>query len=97
MSVILETLGALPAARLHFTDVSRAFGGFDGSGNASSRVYHRDAQRLLASWCCTAEAAFQRTAGRVPYLLPPLPGQRAWRGEPDLQWAARALSAISTA
>ena len=51
------------------------------------------AQELLASWCCTADARFQRIAGVVPYLLPPLPGQTAWNGDPNLRWAAEALSA----
>ena len=95
-STVVAALGPLTSTRLHVEDVSRAFGGFDGdNASALTRMYHADAQRLLDSWCCTSEAPFrERTAGLVPYLLPPLPGQHAWRGEPTLRWADRALRAL---
>lgn len=86
-------LGALPAKLLHFDDVLGAFGGFD-DGDADADTYHTDLQRLLSSWCCTADERFKRVAGTIPYILPPLEGQDEWRGEPRLWWAAKALADI---
>ena len=76
---------------LHLSDAVRSFGSFDSEDEA--RDFHRGAQELLSSWCCTADERFKRIAGVVPYLLPPLPGQAAWRGDPNLAWAAEALGA----
>ena len=68
---------------------------------ADGRRWHEDAQYLLASWCCTSELAFKGLAGRVPYLLPPLPpaaGQPPhWKGNPWLRWEAEALAAAYAA
>ena len=46
----------------------------------------------MAGRCCTSDPRFKRTAGEVPYLLPPLEGQTHWRGEPRLSWVAGALA-----
>ena len=54
------------------------------------------AQALLSSWCCTSDTRFKRFAGIVPYLLPPLGGQRVWRGTARLRWAALAIADMFT-
>ena len=92
------------ARRLHFDDVLGAFGGFDTTPpyHGLTATYHADAQRLLASWCCTSDPAFASpgrgavspaTSGRglVPYLLPPLEGQKAWRGRADMRWLVKRI------
>lgn len=89
-SQLLATLGQVEAKVLHLADARRAFGAFDSATEA--RDFHQGAQDLLASWCCTTDGRFKWKAGVVPYLLPPLPGQDAWRGDPSLAWAAQALS-----
>ena len=86
-----ESLGKVRSKVLHLSDAVRSFGSFDSEDEA--RDFHRGAQELLSSWCCTADERFKRIAGVVPYLLPPLPGQAAWRGDPNLAWAAEALGA----
>ena len=48
---------------------------------------------ILQRWCCVHDERFKKTAGVVPYLLPPLEGQTDWRGDPELSWAAEALAA----
>ena len=78
------------ARRLHIDDVLSAFGGFDGAENASLVPSHDDAQAILSSWCCTSQLAFRQTRGLVPYVLPPLEGQRQWRGG-ERRWVASAL------
>ena len=88
-SQLRAALGPLTAKVLHLADARRAFGAFDSA--ADSRDYHQGAQQLLSSWCCTTDSRFKRIAGVVPYLLPPLAGQDAWRGDPTLAWAATAL------
>lgn len=90
-------LGSVSAKLLHFDDVLGAFGGFDESstaGRAELVGYHDDLQELLSSWCCTDDARFKRVAGVIPYVLPPLEGQRTWRGAAKLQWAATAVAGI---
>ena len=80
---------------LHFEDMRAAFGSFDaGTSGMLIASWHRGVQQLLSGWCCTSHPAFGRTGGVVPYLLPPLAGQRAWRGSPELRWAAQALKKI---
>ena len=56
--------------------------------------YHEDAQRLLSNWCCTADHRFKRLAGVIPFILPPLEGQTAWRGNDHVRWAAKALTEV---
>ena len=56
--------------------------------------YHEEAQALLSSWCCTADERFKRLAGVIPYILPPIEGQRVWRGHPKLHWAAAGLAEV---
>ena len=83
------------AARLHFEDVGLALGKLaddpDGSPSKLLVPFHRDAQMLLGSWCCTSDVRFKRTAGLVHYTLPPLEGQSVWRGESTLGWVERAM------
>ena len=94
-----EVLAALaPFAttpRIHLEDASQALGRLsdepDGTPSRWLVPFHRDAQQLLGDWCCTSDERFRRSAGLVPYLLPPLEGQTAWRGEPQLSWAETAL------
>ena len=90
---IISRLGGAKASVLHFDDVLGAFGGFTGPERAVR--YHDDAQRLLSSWCCTAEAPFGTggRGGEVPYLLPPLRGQMHWRGSRWHRDSAAVLSA----
>ena len=90
-------LAHVKAKLLHVDDVLGAFGGFDEdttAGRDELVQYHDDLQQLLASWCCTADERFKRLAGVIPYVLPPLEGQSAWRGAPKLQWAAQAMAEI---
>ena len=47
-----------------------------------------DVQALLSTWCCTALPAFKRTAGLVPYFVPPHPAQSSYGGNPWMRWAA---------
>ncbi len=89
-SEIRSALGATTARVLHVTDVLGTFGRFDDEQTA--RTWHDEMQDLLSSWCCTSEPAFKRTGGLVPYLLPPLEGQTAWRGREQLAWAGRAIA-----
>ena len=83
-STLVHRLSHLNASVLHFDDIELALGDFEQA--ATSVQYHEDAQSLLSTWCCTADANFR--AGMVPYILPPLPTQRHWRGRPALDKAA---------
>ena len=88
-------LGTLDAKLLHFDDVLASFGGFDEGREEGRRelvTYHDDLQRILSSWCCTADERFRRLAGVIPYVLPPLEGQREWQSGTKLKWAADALA-----
>ena len=87
---LVKQLGGLPHRVLHLDDASLGFGAFDDGVQAAA--WHREAQALLSSWCCTADPRFKRTAGVVPYLLPPLEGQAHWLGEQRLSWVAGSLS-----
>jgi hypothetical protein len=95
-SVVRAALGGLSTVRrLHFDDVRSALGSLD---DAEEHIrWHEEAQSLLASWCCTSAPGFSETRGLVPYELPPLDGQRAWRGRRALRWVARALKAAERA
>ena len=87
---LVEALGPLKVRVLHLSDAMRSFGRFDDAADATA--YHREAQELLSSWCCTADERFKRIAGVVPYLLPPLPGQSHWLVDKGLVWAQQALA-----
>ena len=88
-------LGGVRARVLHFTDISRSLGGFEPAAPAAEvREWHEDAQQLLSSWCCTAHPHFKRTAGVIPYLLPPMPGQSAWHHTQRLEWAVSAVAEL---
>lgn len=92
VSQLRERLGGEGARLLRVDDVVATFGGFDSQSELVQ--WHEDAQALLAGWCCTADTRFKRLAGVIPYLLPPLEGQTAWRGHAKLQWAATAVADI---
>ena len=79
ISALRARLGALPAKLLRVDDVLRAFGGFDETteGRRELTTYHEELQEILSSWCCTADERFKRTAGVIPYVLPPLEGLHA--------------------
>ena len=72
-----------------------ALGGFDRTDAALHASYHREAQALLSSWCCTSDERFRRLAGLVPYVLPPLPGLPRGRGAGSLRWVDAALRACT--
>ena len=69
-------------------------GGGGSAAAAELTAFHEDAQALLSSWCCTDDAKFKRLAGVIPYVLPPLEGQKVWRGTPKLTWASSALAEV---
>ncbi|KAL1518457.1 hypothetical protein AB1Y20_002749 [Prymnesium parvum] len=96
LAQLARQLRAHPARVLHFADVRAAIGSFGraaaGEPRLDARRFHADAQALLSSWCCTADPAFKRSAGVVPFLLPWLEGQAEWTGDTRLDWAAKALA-----
>lgn len=96
ISALRARLGALPAKLLRVDDVLRAFGAFDQTAEGARELtsYHEDLQELLSSWCCTADERFKRTAGVIPYVLPPLEGQSVWRAGRWTLWAAKAMADI---
>ena len=88
-------LSAHSARLLVFDDMRQAFGGWGPDASTEEIVrYHEDAQSLLSNWCCTADKRFKRLAGVIPYVLPPLPGQQAWRGRDHLRWGIEALTEV---
>uniref|UniRef100_A0A7S4BQZ5 Uncharacterized protein n=2 Tax=Chrysotila carterae TaxID=13221 RepID=A0A7S4BQZ5_CHRCT len=89
---IRRRLGHLNVSILHFSDVLGSFGGFESKMRTAR--FHSEAQELLSGWCCTSHPAFKKLGGEVPYLLPPLPGQREWRGTPKLAWAANTIAQL---
>ena len=92
LGALRTALSGSKARVLHLSDASLAFGSFsDDAAGTLATEWHRETQRLVSSWCCTADERFKRTAGAVPYLLPPLEGQSHWVGEPKLFWVAAAL------
>jgi hypothetical protein len=78
---------------LHFVDIEAALGGF--SSGQKSYAWHEEAQALLDAYCCVDNPVFKAKAGGgVPYLLPPLPGQRDWTGAERLGWAREELARL---
>lgn len=73
-ATLVEELGALGAVRrLHFDDIEHSLDPvLDLAGASRHEAFHKDAQKLLGSWCCSALPAYKGTAGLVRYLLPPL-------------------------
>lgn len=105
VATLRARLGSHPARLLVLEDALGSFGGWGGDGGtdaagvgsvAAAEVasYHEDAQKLLSNWCCTADERFKRLAGVIPYILPPLEGQSAWRGHAHLRWAAQGLTEV---
>jgi hypothetical protein len=96
ISALRARHGALPAKLLRVDDVLRAFGGFDetAEGRRELTTSHEELQELLSSWCCTADERFKRTAGVIPYVLPPFEGQDVWRAGRWTLWAAKAMADI---
>jgi hypothetical protein len=98
ISQLRARLGGASAKLLKVDDVLTAFGGFDHGfeeGDEAELVqYHEDLQAIISSWCCTIDERFKRVAGVIPFLLPPLEGQTAWRGATRLAWAAEAVAQV---
>ena len=90
---LVARLGELRAPIIHFEDIEGALGAF--SSGEKSTTWHSQAQELLDAYCCVANPVFKKKAGgAVPYLLPPLPNQKDWRGEKRLEWARSELVRI---
>lgn len=96
ISALRAALGGTSARLLVFDDVLASFGGWGGGEAEAAEAirYHEDAQSLLSTWCCTDDARFKRLVGVIPYILPPLEGQSAWKGHARLGWASAALAEI---
>lgn len=90
---LVRRLGSVTAPVLHFNDIEAALGAF--SSGQKSVAWHEEAQGLLDNYCCVADPVFRAKAGGgVPYLLPPLPGQRDWLGAEKLAWAREELARL---